>query len=78
MRNIAVGSTCDPPNDHEIIKSNIEPTAHIDSIKWLKDPDLFYHELSKGVHSNVSQSAGNARQGPLTDKDFVINALGTR
>lgn len=52
--------------------------AHIDSIKWLKDPDLFYHELSKEVRSNVSHLSENAPQDPLSDRNTVINALGTR
>ena len=53
-------------------------TAHVDSIKWLKDPDLFYHELVKETHSNLSQSSGTTRQDPLADRDAVINALSTR
>ena len=52
--------------------------AHVDSIKWLKDPDLFYHELVKETHSNLSQSSGITRQDPLADRDAVVNALSTR
>jgi hypothetical protein len=49
----------------------------VDSIEWLKDSDLFHHELSKEVRSNPSQSSGSTRQDPLSDRDTVINALGT-
>lgn len=51
--------------------------AHVDSINWLKDPDLFYHELSKEVRSNTSQSESTQKD-PLKDRDTVINALSTR
>lgn len=52
--------------------------AHVDSIKWLKDPDLFYHELTKEINSNVSQLAGTTHKDPLNDKNAVINLLGAR
>ena len=52
--------------------------AHIDSIRWLKDPDLFYHELSKEVRSNISQSSESTHQDPLKDRNTVLNVLGTR
>jgi hypothetical protein len=52
--------------------------AHVDSIKWLKDPDLFYHELSKEVCSNSSQPPESTHRDPLSDRGTVINALGTR
>jgi hypothetical protein len=52
--------------------------AHIDSIRWLKDSDLFYHELSKEVRSNISQSSENTHQDPLRDRNTVLNVLGTR
>jgi hypothetical protein len=52
--------------------------AHVDNIKWLKDPDLFYHELSKEIYSNVSQSSGNTHQDLLNDRGTVINVLGAR
>lgn len=53
-------------------------TAHVDSIKWLKDSDLFYHELAKETHSSLSQSSGTTHQDPLADRDTVVNALSTR
>ena len=52
-------------------------TAHVDSINWLKDPDLFYHELSKEVRSNTSQSESTHKD-PLRDRDTVIAVLSTR
>lgn len=52
--------------------------AHIDSIKWLKDSDLFYHELSKEIHSNLSQSSESTHQDALGDRNTVLNVLGTR
>lgn len=52
--------------------------AHVDSIKWLKDPDLFYHELSKEVCSSPSQLPESTHQDPLSDRGTVIDALGTR
>ncbi|KAH9979163.1 hypothetical protein BJV74DRAFT_858646 [Russula compacta] len=58
--------------------ADAEYSAHVDSIKWLKDPDLFYHEVSKEVYSGFSQSSGNAQRDPLNERDTVINALGTR
>jgi len=64
--------------DRLLSTADAEYSAHIDSIKWLKDPDLFYHELSKEVYSNLSQSSGSTPQDPLTDRDTVINVLGTR
>ena len=51
--------------------------AHIDSIKWLKDSDLFYHELSKEVRSNPFQSE-STHEDPLRDRNTVLNVLGTR
>jgi hypothetical protein len=65
-----------------VLVRNIEHTpliAHIDSIKWLKDSDLFYHELSKEVlRSNHFQSSGSTHEDPLGDKNTVLNLLGTR
>jgi hypothetical protein len=52
--------------------------AHIDSIKWLKDPDLLYDELSKEVRSNLLQSTESAHQDLLKDRNTVLNVLGTR
>lgn len=52
--------------------------AHIDSIKWLKDSELFYDELSKEVHSNLFQSTESAPQDLLKDRNIVLNVLGTR
>jgi hypothetical protein len=52
--------------------------AHIDSIKWLKDSDLFYNELSKEVRSNLFQSSESTHEDPLRDRDTVLNVLGTR
>ena len=51
--------------------------AHIDNIKWLKDSDHFYHELSKEV-PNFSQSSESTHQDPLMDRNTVLNVLGTR
>ncbi|KAI9450353.1 hypothetical protein F5148DRAFT_987108 [Russula earlei] len=59
--------------------ADAEYSAHVDSIKWLKDPDLFHHEISKEVYLNVPLSSGNTTpQDPLNDWDNVINVLGTR
>jgi len=52
--------------------------AHIDSIKWLKDSDHFYHELSMEVRSNLFQSSESTHQDPLRDRNTVLNVLGTR
>ena len=52
--------------------------AHIDSIKWLKDSDHFYHELSDEVRSNLFQSSESTHQEALTDRNTVLNVLGTR
>lgn len=52
--------------------------AHIDSIKWLKDSDLFYHELSKEVRSNLFESSESTHEDPLRDRNTVLNVLGTR
>jgi hypothetical protein len=52
--------------------------AHMDSIKWLKDSDLFYHELSKEVHSKLFQSSESTHQDPLRDRNTVLNVLSSR
>lgn len=52
--------------------------AHIDSIKWLKDSDHFYDELSKEVRSNLFQSSESTHQDSLRDRNTVLNVLGTR
>jgi hypothetical protein len=64
-----------------VLVRDIEHTpliAHIDSIKWLKDSDLFYHELSKEVRSNLFQSSESTHEDPLRDRSTVLNVLGTR
>ncbi|KAF8502264.1 hypothetical protein F5888DRAFT_1800741 [Russula emetica] len=60
--------------------ADAEYSAHIDSIKWLKDSDLFYDELSKEVRSNLFQSSESTHQDqdPLKDRNTVLNVLGTR
>jgi flagellar biogenesis protein FliO len=76
MRSIAVGSRI------SVVFIQVDEyalmIAHVDTIKWLKDPDLFYHELSKEVCSNPSQPPESTHQDPLSDRGTVINALGTR
>jgi len=53
--------------------------AHIDGIKWLKDSDLFYDEMSKEVlRSNLFQSSESTHEDPLRDRNTVLNLLGTR
>jgi hypothetical protein len=65
-----------------VLVRDIEHTpliAHIDGIKWLKDSDLFYDELSKEVHrSNLFRSSESTHEDPLGDRNTVLNLLGTR
>jgi len=52
--------------------------AHLDDVKWLKDPDLCYQEISKEVYASVPQSMGSTVPDPLTDRNIVTNVIGTR
>lgn len=52
--------------------------ANIDNIKWLKDSELFYDELSKEVRSYLFQSSESTHQDPLRDRNTVLNVLSTR
>ena len=52
--------------------------ANIDNIKWLKDSELFYDELSKEVRPNLFQSSESTHQDPLRDRNTVLNVLSTR
>ena len=52
--------------------------AHLDDVKWLKDPDLCYQEISKEVYASVPQSMGSTVPDPMTDRSIVTNVIGTR
>jgi hypothetical protein len=58
--------------------ADAEYGAHLDNVKWLKDPDLCYQEILKEVYASVPQSMGRTVLDPLTDRNVVTNVIGTR
>lgn len=65
------------PSRGQCLLASLRP-AHLDDVKWLKDPDLCYQEISKEVYASVPQSMGSTVPDPLTDRNIVTNVIGTR